>query len=156
MFAVHGCTRCFGRVCMCAPQRPSLSRCFSSIQFWWPSCCWGLWECWCCSICKIIDTRAPTTPTSPRPPTIPTLAAKLPYLPQALPRPLPQLQLPPRFQPQPQPQPLAQAPGTRTFPRSGRSPGLNESQGLQGPRPTPPSPFSSCLSPPLPGTFGSS
>ena len=59
-------------------------------------------------------------------------------------------------QPQPQPQPLAQAPETRTSPRSWRSPGLNESQGLQGPRPTPLSPLSSCLPPPLPGTFGSS
>lgn len=130
---------------MRVPQRPSLSCSFSSIQFWWPSCCWGLWECWCCSICKIIDTRAPTTPTSPRPPTIPILAAKLPSLPQALPRPLPLLQLPHRFRPQPQHQPLAQAPETRTSPRSWRSPGLNESQGLQGPRPTPLSPLSSCL-----------
>jgi hypothetical protein len=74
---------------------------------------------------------------SPRLPMITILAAKLPYLLQALPRPLPPRQLPPKFQPQPQPLPLVQAPGTRTYPKFWRNPGLNESgEGLQGPSPT--------------------
>ena len=116
------------------PQRSALNCSFFLFQFWWPFCCWGWWECWCSSICKIIVTRAPTTPMSPRPLTITTPAANLPYLlqarplprPRAWPRPRPQHQLPP--QPQPQPQPLA--PGIKTYPRSWRSPGLNESEGL--------------------------
>ena len=114
------------------PQRSALNCSFFLFQFWWPFCCWGWWECWCSSICKIIVTRAPTTPMSPRPLTITTPAANLPYLLQARPRPRPRARPRPRPQhqlpPQPQPQPLA--PGIKTYPRSWRNPGLNESEGL--------------------------
>lgn len=78
---------------------------------------------------------------SPRLPTSTILAANLPYPLQALPRSPPLQQLPTKLQPQPQPQPQLQpqplAPGIRTYPRSWRSPGLNESEGLLGPIPAP-------------------
>ncbi|KAF6093053.1 contactin associated protein 1 [Phyllostomus discolor] len=68
------------------------------------------------------------------------------------PQPRPQ----PRSQPRPRPQPQPLVPGTKTYPRSWRSPGLSESEGLQGPRPFSRTPPSTCLDPTLSGTFGSS
>ena len=85
---------------------------------------------------------------SPRPLTITTLAANLPYLLQAQPKPQPrpQHQLLPKFQPQPL------APGTKTYPRSWRSPGLNESgEGFQGPSPSPPNSPIPASTPPCQG-----